>query len=160
MLAATGFLSIVTGTRRDVHGLRWVAAVGGATALMAVTSGLPVTAQITYVETSHGKTVGATATGVVGHGAGAGEGGSICLSGDVAFGKFKSGSSFPPTSGTYSTPGGTGLGATLRLSGNYRIAAVSGTTALQLTATGPVTIRPGSLKGLPPACRALAQLTR
>ncbi|HLX19112.1 MAG TPA: hypothetical protein VKR23_03075, partial [Gaiellaceae bacterium] len=147
-----------------MSGLRWVLAVGGVTAVMAMTSGLPVTAHITYVETNHGKTVGATATGVVGHGtislAGAlggllaklptratyvtrydieasgnyralllaqAKAGSICLSGDVAFGRFKQGASFPPTSGTYSTVGGTGLGATLRLSGSYRITAVSGT---------------------------------
>ena len=180
-----------------VHGLRRVAAVGGVTAVVAMTSGLPVTAHITYVETDHGKTVGATATGVVGHGTISLDGslggllaklptratyitrydidasgnyhalllaqakaGSICLSGDVAFGKFKPGASFPPTSGTYSTLGGTGLGATLRLNGSYRITAVSGTTALQLTATGPVTVRPGPPKALPPACRALAHLTR
>jgi len=180
-----------------LHGLRWGGAVGGVAAVVAVTSGLPVTAHITYVETNHGKTVGATATGVVGHGTillggslggllaklptratyvtrydidasgnyhalllAEAKAGSICLTGDVAFGKFKQGASFPPTSGTYSTLGGTGLGATLRLNGSYRITAVSGTATMQPTAPGPVTTRPGPPKGLPSACRALAKLTR
>ena len=90
--------------------------------------------------------------------------GSVCLVGDVAFGKYDptAGTGFPPTSGTFTSVGGTKLGATLGLKGRYKMTRVTGRedTLLRLAATGTVTTTLTAPKAMTKTCLSVAKLAR
>jgi hypothetical protein len=90
--------------------------------------------------------------------------GSVCLVGVVRFGKYDptAGTGFPPTSGTFTSAGGTGLGSRLVVTGRYKVTKVTGSeaTLLKLSATGTSAVALGPAKAPTKACASVARLAR
>jgi hypothetical protein len=86
--------------------------------------------------------------------------GSLCLSGSLAFGKFVPGSSFPPTDGTLTTVGGTGLASLLRLTLQAHVTDVTGTPDYQISGTGSATVSLANAKRMSGDCQAVAKLAQ
>jgi hypothetical protein len=86
--------------------------------------------------------------------------GSICLSGLLLFGKFVPGSSFPPTDGTLTTVGGTGLASLLRLTLQAHVTDVTGTPDYQISGTGSATVKLATAKRMSADCLAVAKLAQ
>jgi hypothetical protein len=80
--------------------------------------------------------------------------GTVCAAVVVTFGKYdpNAGTGFAPASGTFSTVGGTGPGATLKLTGTYKVTGVEGTKTLTITATGTATATTGPSKAPAAGC--------
>ena len=80
--------------------------------------------------------------------------GTACASVVAKFGKYdpNSGTGFPPVSGTFTTVGGTGAGATLKLTGTYKVTAIEGSKPLTITATGTATATTGPSKAPAAGC--------
>ena len=90
--------------------------------------------------------------------------GSLCLTGDVGFGKYdpSAGTGFPPTSGPFRSVGGTGLAARVSLGGTYAATKVAGSegTLLKISFKGAVTVSAIPAKAPAKACLAVAKLGR
>jgi hypothetical protein len=86
--------------------------------------------------------------------------GSLCLSGSLAFGKFVPGSSFPPTDGTLTTVGGTGLASLLRLTLQAHVTDVTGTPDYQISGTGSTTVSLATAKKMNADCLAVVKLSQ
>lgn len=88
--------------------------------------------------------------------------GSLCLSGDILFGRYNpnAGTGFPPTSGSFTSVGGTGLGARLKLTDRYKATKVVGSDNLKLGFAGTVTASAAAPKAPSKTCLAVAKLAR
>jgi hypothetical protein len=90
--------------------------------------------------------------------------GSLCVAGDIGFGKYdpNAGTGFPPSSGPFHTVGGAGLASALSLSGRYKATKVSGSedTLLNVSAQGTATVSVIAPKALTKACLSVAKLGR
>jgi len=90
--------------------------------------------------------------------------GSICLVGVVKFGKYDptAGTGFPPTSGTFTSAGGTGLGSRLFVTGLFKATKVTGAenTLLKVSFTGTSKVALASPKAPSRACTSVAKLAR
>jgi hypothetical protein len=88
--------------------------------------------------------------------------GSVCLVGVVKFGKYDptAGTGFPPTSGTFTSAGGTGLGSRLVVTGRYKATKVTGAenTLLKVSFIGTSTVSPSSPRAPTKACLSVAKL--
>jgi hypothetical protein len=83
--------------------------------------------------------------------------GSVCLTGNVAHGKFTSG--FIPADGTLKTVGGTGAAAGVRLSARFSQTSITGSDVESFLGSGAFqTLSMGKAKPMNAACKAVAKL--
>ena len=87
--------------------------------------------------------------------------GTMCLEATITVGRIKPGASFPPAVTTFTSVGGTGGSAALRLAGRANATdIVGGTDDERITAKGGLTVTTGAGKAPTRACLAVARLAK
>lgn len=87
--------------------------------------------------------------------------GTMCFAATIVVGKFVLGKSFPPSSASFRSVGGTGGSAKLRVSGTLAVTGiVGGSDDETITAKGALVVSSGPAKPPTAACLAVAKLAR